>query len=157
VAYLQTLLTYSVPSEAEVDRAFLESHGINVCLLNANTSRNELGAPFFVRLQVNAEDLAEARRLIAEVNPARFGSPERVEEIDRAVKRAAGRFVLFALPLAILAAFAVYWLFTAPPEAQPIRVRPRLLVFPNLAAEMALSSGILVAIIAGFWVNRRRK
>lgn len=157
MAYLQTLLTYSVPSEAEVDRAFLESNGINVCLLNANTSRNELGAPFFVRLQVNAEDLAEARRLIQEVNPSRFGSPERVAEIDRVVKRAASRFVLIALPLAILAAFAVYGLFTAPPGAQPIWIRPRLLVFPNLAAELALSTGILVAIVVGTWVNRRPK
>jgi hypothetical protein len=157
VAYLQTLLTYSIPSEAEVDRAFLESHGINVCLLNANTSRNELGAPFFVRLQVNAEDLAEARRLIQEVNPSRFGSAERVDEIDRAVKRAVLRFVLVALPLAILAAFAVYGLASAPPGAQPIPVRPRLLVFPNLPAELALSAGILVAIIVGVWVGRRRK
>jgi len=157
VAYLQTLLTYSIPSEAEVDRAFLESHGINVCLLNANTSRNELGAPFFVRLQVNAEDLAEAHRLIAEVNPSRFGSAERAEEIDRMVKRAALRFVLVALPLAIVAAVAVYRLFTAPAQGQPIRVRPQLFGSPNLPAEMALSTGLAVAVIVGIWLNRRQK
>ena len=62
MAYLKTLLTYNMPSEAEVDKAFLESRGIAVCLLNANTSRNELGAPFYVQLQVNAEDLERARR-----------------------------------------------------------------------------------------------
>jgi hypothetical protein len=157
VAYLQTLLTYSVPSEAEVDRAFLESHGINVCLLNANTSRNELGAPFFVRLQVNAEDLAEAHRLIAEVNPSRFGSPERAEAIDRMVKRAALRFVLIALPPAIVAAVAVYLLFSAPAQAQPVWVRPHFFVLPNLPAEMALSTGILVAVVVGIWLNRRQR
>ncbi len=156
MAYLQTLLTYSVPSEAEVDRAFLESNGINVCLLNANTSRNELGAPFFVRLQVNAEDLAEARRLITEVNPSRFGSAERVAEIDRALKRAVLSFVLVALPLALLAAFGTYLLVSPPADAQPINLR-RFHVFPNLAVEAALAVGVLVAVVAGFWVSRRRK
>lgn len=156
MAYLQTLLTYSVPSEAEVDRAFLESNGINVCLLNANTSRNELGAPFFVRLQVNAEDLAEARRLIQEVNPGRFGSAARVAEIDRALKRAVLRFVLFALPLALLAALGTYLLVSPPAGAPPVNLR-RFPVFPNLRAEAALAVGVLVAVIAGSGVARRRK
>jgi hypothetical protein len=42
MSYLRTVVTYHQPSEAEVDKAYLESHGHNVCLLNANTARNEL-------------------------------------------------------------------------------------------------------------------
>ena len=78
MAYLKTVLTYNQPSEAEVDKAFLESHGLTVCLLNANTSRNELGAPFYIQLQVADEEYERARRLIQEANPQRFGSADRV-------------------------------------------------------------------------------
>jgi hypothetical protein len=30
MSYLKTILTYNLPSEAEVDRAFLESHGAGI-------------------------------------------------------------------------------------------------------------------------------
>lgn len=72
--YLKTVLTYDRPSEAEVDKAFLESNGITVCLLNANTSRNELGAPFYIRLQVPDEELGTRDGVVArnESVPIRF-------------------------------------------------------------------------------------
>ncbi len=108
MAYLETLLTYSVPSEAEVDRAFLESEGIPVCLLNANTSRNELGAPFFVRLQVNQEDFPRAYQLIREHNPSRFGSSAKVAELDRQLKRALLRVAWVALTVGLAVGLIIY-------------------------------------------------
>jgi hypothetical protein len=107
MAYLRTVLTYHLPSEAEVDKTLLESHGIEVCLLNANTSRNELGAPFYIRLQVNDEDYAEAVALLKAVNPARFGSAENVAAIERSIKRALVRFALTALVTGVLAYLAL--------------------------------------------------
>jgi hypothetical protein len=110
VGYLKTILTYNIPAEAEIDKAFLESNGIASCLLNANTSRNELGAPFYVRLQVMEADVGRACDLIREVNPSRFGSAERVDEIDRQIRRSLGRFAAVAVPVAIAAGFAAYLL-----------------------------------------------
>src|SRR4051812_14872346 len=97
MGYLKTVLTYHQPSEAEVDKAFLESHGLNVCLLNGNTARNELGAPFFIQLQVAEEDHANAVAILREANPGRFGSVERVNEIDRGIKRSVGLFLVGAI------------------------------------------------------------
>ena len=107
MSYLQTVLTYNQPSEAEVDKAFLESHGIDVCLLNANTSRNELGAPFYIQLQVAGEDLDRARQILKEANPQRFGSPERVAAIDQAIKQAVFRFLAGAVIVAAVAYFLI--------------------------------------------------
>src|ERR1700722_10751832 len=140
MSYLKTILTYNLPSEAEVDRAFLESHGIEVCLLNANTSRNELGAPFFVRLQVMEEDAEKAQALIKESNPQRFGSSERVDEIDRQVKRALARFVIFGLPAGIAAALAVYFLTVEPAHALPVRIRGSWVV-PDSRLELSIVAG----------------
>ena len=102
MAYLKTVLTYNLPAEAEVDKAFLESHGVTVCLLNANTSRNELGAAFYIQLQVADEEYSQAVGLLKEANPARFGSQSRVNEIDREIRRGAGLFFIGAVPLAII-------------------------------------------------------
>jgi len=52
VGYPKTIVTYDRPSEAEVDKAFLESRGFAVCLLNGNTARNELGPAFYTRLSL---------------------------------------------------------------------------------------------------------
>ena len=100
MSLLRTVVTYHQPSEAEVDKAFLESHGIDVCLLNGNTSRNELGTPFYIQLQVSYEQHAQAVALLREVNPQRFGSAERVTEIERAIirRRGAATGVLGARP-----------------------------------------------------------
>src|SRR5215213_2980624 len=101
MSYLRTVITYHQPSEAEVDKAFLESHGLSVCLLNANTSRNELGAPFYIQLQVPDGEYATAVSILKEANPQRFGSAERVAEIERSIVQA---LLWFAVPAAVAAA-----------------------------------------------------
>jgi hypothetical protein len=154
--YLRTILTYSIPSEGEVDKAFLESHGIAACLLNANTSRNELGAPFFVRLQVAASDVEKACSLIRQVNPQRFGSSARVDEIDRQIKRALGRFALVALPIGIGVGLATYFLAANLPQANPIAIR-RFWVTPNFRIDLAIGIGLAASILASTWAARRRK
>jgi hypothetical protein len=154
--YLRTILTYNIPSEAEVDKAFLESHGISACLLNANTSRNELGAPFYVRLQVGDRDVERACGLIRAVNPGRFGSSARVEEIDRQIKRAMARFALIALPIGLAAAAAAYVLTGGLPQAHPIAIR-RFWVTPDFRMELAIGVGIAASLLASSWMGRRRK
>jgi hypothetical protein len=154
--YLRTILTYNVPSEGEVDKAFLESHGIEACLLNANTSRNELGAPFYVRLQVADGDVEKACSLIRQVNPQRFGSIARVDEIDRQIKRALARFALVALPVGIAAATAAYFLAASLPQANPITIR-RFWVTPNIRMDLAIGIGLAASIASSMWTGRARK
>lgn len=153
--YLKTILTYSRPSEAEVDKAFLESHGIAVCLLNANTSRNELGAPFFVRLQVMEGDVRRACRLIGEVNPSRFGSSERVSEIDREIKRSIAWFLLIALPIGIGMGFVVYLLSAGMAAPGPMDVK-RNWVTPDVRLELSVAAGLAASVLAAAWNGRRR-
>lgn len=107
MSLLKTVVTYHQPSEAEIDKAFLESHGINVCLLNGNTSRNELGAPFYIQLQVSDEQYEQAEALLRDANPQRFGSVERVAELDRAIKRAFVRFAVVAIPVGVALYFVI--------------------------------------------------
>src|SRR6185503_15736665 len=75
MSYLKSILTYHIPSEADVDKSMLESHGITVNLLNANVARAEFGAPFHIRLQVPDEQVEEAVGILRELRPERFGSP----------------------------------------------------------------------------------
>jgi hypothetical protein len=156
MGYLTTILTYNIPAEAEVDKAFLESRGIAVCLLNANTSRNELGAPFYVRLQVNPDDAENARSLIMQVNPRRFGSAERADELDRLVRRSVARFALVALPVGILAGLAVY-LLTPKPIHDPTAYRRRYLVIYDVRVELGVVAGLAAGISAAAWDSRRRR
>jgi len=107
MGYLKTVITYNQPSEAEVDKAFLESHGLTVCLMNANTSRNELGAPFYIQLQVADSEYQKAVQILREANPQRFGSEERVAEINRTILRAVGRFLCAAIPVGVIVYFVV--------------------------------------------------
>jgi hypothetical protein len=140
--YLKTVLTYNLPSEAEVDKAFLESNGLTVCLLNANTARNELGAPFFIQLQVADEEYDLAVGLLREANPARFGSQARVDELDREIKRGLVAFLLGAIPAAILALL----LTPAPvhrPELPPDMGQPA-----DLRALAAVAAGVVGGILA---------
>ncbi len=150
MGYLKTVLTYNLPSEAEVDKAFLESRGIAVCLLNANTSRNELGTPFYIQLQVKEEDAEAARRLIHEVNPQRFGSRARVDEIDRQVKRALAWFAMAAVPAGVAVGLATYT-FTPNPARQPVMWARWHWVSPDVRVELsiaaAIAAGILVATL----------
>jgi hypothetical protein len=149
VGYLKTILTYNIPAEAEVDKAFLESNGITSFLLNANTSRNELGAPFYVRLQVMEADVGRACDLIREVNPRRFGSAERVDEIDRQIKRSLLRFAAMALPAGVAAGWATYLLSAAAsfqtmvsghPWEDATYFRIKLAIFVGAAASIAAAA-----------------
>ncbi len=144
MAYLKTVLVYDRPSEAEVDKAFLESYGLTVCLLNANTSRNELGAPFYIRLQVADRELAEATRLLREANPARFGSAERVNAIERALKRSILVFVAAALVVGALS----YWAIPGPIWGAARLVGARSRGIPNLKICAVLALGLLAGMIA---------
>lgn len=140
MAYLQTVVTYHQPSEAEVDKAFLESHGIDVCLLNANTARNELGPAFYIQLQVPADQYATAIALLKEINPSRFGSAERVAEIEREILRGV---IWFFVPAAIFAVVG----FVAASESPGF----------DLRVPTALSSGGLAGIVSlGILKLRRR-
>ena len=104
MAYLKTILTYHMPSVAEVDKSLLESHGITVCLLNANESRNELGAPFHIQLQVPGEEVNEAVTILRQFNPQRFGSAENVKQIERELVRTLARLVVTS----VLVGAAIY-------------------------------------------------
>ncbi len=148
MGYLKTVLSYDRPSEAEVDKSLLESRGIAVCLLNAETTRNELGAPFYIQLQVNEGDFEMAWNVLRETNPKRFGSPFRVAEIDRAVKRSALFFIGAAMPAGLIA----FWLL--PPirggsmHAAPTRGWP-VLAHGSMTPDVRLVAAILVAVLVG--------
>jgi hypothetical protein len=154
VGYLRTILTYNVPSEAEVDKAFLESHGINVCLLNANTARNELGAPFYVRLQVMDEDVERASSLIKDANPSRFGSQERVNEIDRQIKRSVVRFVLISAPMGFAAFLLAYMLNPIPAHNEAMFVHQHWTIF-YFRIRLSVLAGITACILTTLWDSRR--
>lgn len=112
MSYLKTILTYHMPSEAEVDKSLLESHGFTVNLLNANMTRNEIGAPFHIQLQVPGEEAEEAVAILKQFNPQRFGSAENVRQIEREL----GRNLVWILALSTLAGLGVYF---ATPNSEP--------------------------------------
>jgi hypothetical protein len=106
MAYLKTILTYHMPSEAEVDKSLLESHGLTVNLLNNNEARNEIGAPFHIQLQVPGEEVDEAVRVLKEFNPQRFGSVENVRKIEKEL----GGLLVKAVAVAAVVGAVVYFL-----------------------------------------------
>ena len=148
--YLKTVVTYSVPAEAEVDRAFLESEGLTVCLLNANTTRNELGPAFFIRLQVNNDEYPKAVSLLREINPSRFGSQAIVDEIDRSFRRSVGWFLLGAIPLGIL------FLCITPPPAHPANWAINVPAPPDLRFLAATVAALLGGTLAIFLAQRTK-
>jgi hypothetical protein len=105
MAYLRTVLSYQLPSEAELDKSFLESHGLTVYLMNNQTTRNELGPLFWIQLQVPDEEWLSANQILREARPERFGSVERVNEIDREIKLRACSALAGAAVLGVLAYF----------------------------------------------------
>jgi hypothetical protein len=107
MAYLRTVLSYQLPSEAELDKSFLESHGLTVYLMNNQTTRNELGPLFWIQLQVPDDEWQSANQILREARPERFGSVERVNEIDRQIKRGALSAFIGAVVLGMLAGFLV--------------------------------------------------
>src|SRR5947208_3411381 len=105
MSYLKTILTYHLPSEAEIDKSLLESHGLTVNLLNNNEARNELGAPFHIQLQVPGEEVDEAVRVLKEFNPQRFGSVENVRQIEKEL----GALLLKGLGVVAVAGTVIYF------------------------------------------------
>lgn len=150
MAYLKTVLTYDRPSEAEVDKAFLESNGITVCLLNANTSRNELGTPFYIRLQVPDEELRRATHLLREMNPSRFGSQAKVDEIARDFQRSMGLFFLGAIPVAV-----IFYMITPAPIPPPYNAPLYQRRDPDLRPIISFFAGLLGGTLAGYLGRKR--
>lgn len=148
MSYLKTVLTYARPSEAEVDKSLLESHGITVCLLNADTSRNELGAPFFIRLQVMEDDWARAMSLLRETNPERFGSVERVAAIER---QFIGSLKWFALG-ALLSGATTYFSMHAPVWKEQMRLDEH--EPPDLRPVASVSAALLGGLLVT-WIRNR--
>ncbi len=108
MAYLRTVLSYQLPSEAELDKSFLESHGLTVYLMNNQTTRNlDLGMAFWIQLQVLEEDWPSANQILREARPERFGSGQRVKEIDREIKPRALSALIGGAALGVLAYFVL--------------------------------------------------
>lgn len=141
MGYLKTILTYHLPSEAEVDKSLLESHGLTVNLLNAHTTRNELGAPFHIRLQVPDEQVEEAVAIIRQFNPRRFGSVENVRQIERELVR-----TLLGAVACVVAAIAVVYVFT--PDGGPE---------PRWAKALGQGFGLGIMAYVAFSLLRRKK
>jgi len=107
MSYQKTLLTYRVPGEAEVDKSLLESHGIAVNLLNDRSPPSDLVFPFAIELQVAEERYAEAFAILKEFNPERFGSAERVMQLEKALWAGVRRFSAGGVVSAVLAWFII--------------------------------------------------
>ncbi len=107
MAYLKTVLTYRVPGEAEVDQSLLEANGITVHLMNDRSPPSDLVYPLPIELQVPAEQMEAAVAILRMYNPGRFGSVDRVRQLDRELRRAVGRFVLGGILPAVATWFLV--------------------------------------------------
>jgi hypothetical protein len=139
-----TVLTYQVPSEAELDKSFLESQGITVYLMNNLTTRNELGPAFWIQLQVAEEDWPLATQILREARPERFGSVERVAELDRAIKRG-------AISAFIGAAVAGLFAYVIVPAAKPGEI------FYWDAREQPILLACLAGAVAGWRLGKKRR
>ena len=60
---------FNRPIEAELCRMFLESHGIEAVVFDAQSYTYAEGALVGVRVMVLDEDLAEARRVLSDYKP----------------------------------------------------------------------------------------
>jgi hypothetical protein len=149
MGYLRTVLTYDAPYQAEVDKAFLESHGIAVHLLNASMARDQMGLAFNIQLQVNEADFETASKVLRDANPRRFGSPARVAELDRLVKRQAIFFFGAAIPVGFLAYRLIAYLGQGPVQFWPRGSGGPLAghgTFDN-----RLAAAVAIGILAGIW------
>jgi hypothetical protein len=93
----RTVLTYSQPIDAEVDKSMLQAEGIASNLLNRDSSLSGFGGPFSIQLQVDREDFARASELIRTKRPERFGRSEDIVDADAAVGRGTRRYLWFGL------------------------------------------------------------
>jgi hypothetical protein len=102
MAEFRTVLTYSQPIDADVDRSMLRAEGIAANLLNSSSSLNGFGGPFSVQLQVGEEDFERASGLIRSKRPERFGRRENIVGAEAAVIRGTRRFLWFGAAFVIL-------------------------------------------------------
>jgi len=142
MAFLKTILTYSVPSEAEVDQSLLRANGFTVNLMNSEITRSYLGRAFDIQLQVPDDEAEAAIALLREFRPERFGSVENVRKIEQGMRRS---FREFALAFAVAAVAAFFTSHTGEPPAERVM--------------FSLFMGILLGL--GLWllyrfVNRMR-
>jgi len=93
----RTVLTYSQPIDAEVDKSMLRSEGIVANLLNRDSSLNGIGGPFSVQLQVDKEDFTRASDLIRSKRPERFGRNENIVDAEAAIWRSTRRYLWFGV------------------------------------------------------------
>lgn len=107
MSFLKTILTYDVPSQAEVDQSFLEANGFTVYLMNAEVTRFEIGRPFDIHLQVPADQAVAADALLRQVHPERFGSAANVRKIEKSMRRSAAQLALLCAASALVAFF--FW------------------------------------------------
>jgi hypothetical protein len=142
MSYLRTVLSYQLPSEAELDKSFLESHGLTVYLMNNQTTRNELGPLFWIQLQVPDEEWPSANQILREARPERFGSVERVNEIDREIKRGALGALMGGVVLGVLAYFLA-------PKLWPAEVSDWAL------REQSIVLACFVGAVAGWKLSKR--
>jgi hypothetical protein len=142
MAYLRTVLSYQLPSEAELDKSFLESHGLTVYLMNNQTTRNELGPLFWIQLQVPDDEWLSANEILREARPERFGSVERVNEIDRVIKRGLLCALAGAVVLGVLAYFVAPMIW--PGEG------------PDLVREQTVMVACFVGAVAGWRLSGKR-
>ncbi|HXC02319.1 MAG TPA: hypothetical protein VNU49_06675 [Opitutaceae bacterium] len=144
MAYLRTVLSYQLPSEAELDKSFLESHGLTVYLMNNQTTRNELGPLFWIQLQVPDEEWPSANQILREARPERFGSVERVNEIDREIKRGALGALMGGVVLGVLAYFLA-------PKLWPAEVSDWALL------EQSIMLACFVGAVVGWRLSGKRR
>ena len=106
----KTVLTYSLPIDAEVDKSMLESEGIVANLLNRESSLSGLGGPFLIQLQVGGEDFRRASELIRAKHPERFGQNENIRGAEAALARGVRRLLWFVLSsIALLFLVELFW------------------------------------------------
>jgi hypothetical protein len=135
MADFKTVLTYSRPIDAEIDRSMLESEGIVANLLNRDSSLSGLGGPFLIQLQVSDENLQRASELIRAKHPERFGQGEGIRGAEAALAGGARRFLWFVLSsIALLLLVELFWA----PAGAPIDAK-------LVGADVVL--GIFVSII----------
>ena len=120
MADFKTVLTYSQPIDAEVDKSMLESEGIVANLLNRESALSGIGGPFLIQLQVGVEDVQRASDLIRAKHPERFGQNENIRAAETALARGVRRFLWFVL--SSIALFFVIELLWARPGSISARV-----------------------------------
>jgi hypothetical protein len=133
MADFRTVLTYSTPIDAEVDKSMLQSEGIPANLLNRDSSLNGIGGPFSVQLQVADEDFIKAADLIRSKRPERFGRNEGIADAEAAISRGTRRYCWFG--------------------ASAICLIYALLLYMRGSTMLADPKGIGVAIVLGLFIS----